>query len=109
MALQKIHEIVEAGLPIDEVKEAIKQSGAARLDHAVGSLPSFAIESLRKEYDHIVVIYPETEAPPFLKADLDALDSDRGRTILEELKKDPQRKIRTYTNWALERHQARRL
>ena len=52
---------------------------------------------------------PDEEVRAHVVRALDALNSDRGRTILEQLKNDPQRKIRTYTNWALERHQARRL
>ncbi len=52
---------------------------------------------------------PDEEVRAFVIRALDALDSDRGRTILEQLKNDPQKKIRTYTNWALERHRARRL
>jgi len=52
---------------------------------------------------------PDEEVRAYVVRALDALDSDRGRTILDQLKNDPQKKIRTYTNWALERHQARRL
>ncbi len=52
---------------------------------------------------------PDEEVRAHVIRALDALDSDRGRAILEKLKNDPQKKIRTYTNWALERHQARRL
>jgi Mg/Co/Ni transporter MgtE len=40
---------------------------------------------------------------------LDELNSDRGKELLEELKNDPQKKVRTYTSWALERYTARRL
>ncbi len=52
---------------------------------------------------------PDEEVRAYVIRALDALNSDRGRKILEQLKNDPQKKIRTYTNWALERHQARRL
>lgn len=52
---------------------------------------------------------PDEEVRGYVIRALDALDSDRGRKILTQLQSDPQRKIRTYTNWALERHQARRL
>lgn len=52
---------------------------------------------------------PDEDVRAYVVKALDALDSDKGRAILEELKNDPRRRVRTYTNWALERHRARRL
>lgn len=40
---------------------------------------------------------------------LDKLDSDRGMELLEELRNDPDRRVRNLTEWAIERHRARRL
>ncbi|MFO7731263.1 MAG: HEAT repeat domain-containing protein [Spirochaetia bacterium] len=80
---------------------SVRREAAAFLFHA-GSLSAYRglVQAARD---------PDEEVRAYVVRALDALDSDRGRTILEELKKDPQKKIRTYTNWALERHQARRL
>ncbi len=40
---------------------------------------------------------------------VDRLDAPEGRTLLEELKNDPDRKVRRYTLWALERAEAKEL
>jgi HEAT repeat protein len=52
---------------------------------------------------------PDEEVRAYVIKALDALDSDKGRALLEELQSDPERRIRTYTAWALERHRARKL
>lgn len=52
---------------------------------------------------------PDEEVRTFVVKALDALNSDKGKAILEELKNDPVKKVRTYTNWALERYKAKRL
>ncbi len=52
---------------------------------------------------------PDEEVRSYVVKALDALDSDRGQAILEELQSDPEKRIRTFTAWALERHRARKL
>jgi HEAT repeat protein len=52
---------------------------------------------------------PDEEVRSQVVKALDALDSDKGRSLLEELQNDPEKRIRTYTAWALERHKARKL
>jgi HEAT repeat protein len=52
---------------------------------------------------------PDEEVRSYVVKALDTLDSDKGSAILEELQNDPEKRIRTYTAWALERHRARQL
>jgi HEAT repeat protein len=52
---------------------------------------------------------PDEEVRSHVVKALDALDSDKGRGLLEELKSDPDRRVRTLTEWAIERHTARKL
>ncbi len=40
---------------------------------------------------------------------LDQMNSPKGLPIMEELKNDPDRKVRRYTLWALERYEAKNL
>ncbi len=52
---------------------------------------------------------PDQEVRIQVTKALDRLDSEEGKTVLEQLEQDPDKKIRKYTHWALERHRARKL
>jgi len=52
---------------------------------------------------------PDDEVRAHVVRALDALDSDKGRSMLEELREDADRRVRTLTEWAIERHRSRRL
>ncbi len=52
---------------------------------------------------------PDQEVRVQVTKALDRLDSEEGKSILEQLEQDPDKKIRKYTHWALERYRARKL
>jgi HEAT repeat protein len=83
-------------------RDASVRREAASFLYRVGTLNAFRglIQSARD---------PDEDVRACVVKALDSLDSDRGKSILEELRNDPRRRIRTYTNWALERYRAKRL
>ena len=52
---------------------------------------------------------PDSEVRVQVIKALEQLDSDEGREILESLENDPDRRVRTYTHWAVERLRAKKL
>ncbi|MFP4180647.1 MAG: HEAT repeat domain-containing protein [Spirochaetaceae bacterium] len=52
---------------------------------------------------------PDGDVRSYVIKALDKLDSDKGMELLEELRNDPDRRVRNLTEWAIERHRARRL
>ncbi len=52
---------------------------------------------------------PDEEIRIMVVKALDILNSPRGLSILEELKNDPEKRVKRYTLWAMERYEAKKL
>ncbi len=52
MALENISTFFSGSIPISDIENGISNKHIIRLEHFVGSTPSFLIQSLQKEKDH---------------------------------------------------------
>lgn len=77
MALQSVLKTFEAQVPWKEFFGHLAQQNIVHLDHFVGSTPALLVAKLSQKYDHVVVIYPDTEPAEFLQSDLESLGTNQ--------------------------------
>ncbi len=75
MALEHISELFLKHFPYSELTKRLEQVHRVRLDQFVGSIPSFLVEKLSKDYKHLLVVYPDAESAGFLQGDLHELEA----------------------------------
>jgi transcription-repair coupling factor (superfamily II helicase) len=75
MALEHISELFLKHFPYSDLKEHLEQDHRVRLDQLVGSIPSFLVDKLSKDYKYILIVYPDAESAEFLQSDLHELEN----------------------------------
>ena len=73
MALSSVQKNISSILPWKTIKEQVTEKNSVHFNHFVGSTPAFFLAGLSKEYDQVVVIFPEFESAQFLASDLSQL------------------------------------